>query len=59
MYQRNIKPVGWGVSGKVFHKIISLENLFLSWKEFKRSKTNKIDVQQFDFNLEDNIFQLR
>jgi len=28
----------------VFEKIISLENLFLAWREFKKGKTNKKDV---------------
>jgi retron-type reverse transcriptase len=35
-----------------------LENLFLAWKEFKVGKGSKQDVQEFEFNLEDNIFQL-
>jgi len=35
-----------------------LENLFLAWKEFKKGKGKKLDVQEFEFNLEDNIFQL-
>ncbi|MFH0852034.1 MAG: reverse transcriptase domain-containing protein [bacterium] len=45
---------GW----KVFEQIISLENLFLAWREFKRGKGNKPDVQEFEFNLEDNLFKL-
>jgi len=36
-----------------------LENLFLAWDEFKNGKRKKFDVQQFEYNLEDNIFQLR
>ncbi|MBU2214252.1 hypothetical protein KJ996_06500, partial [Patescibacteria group bacterium] len=35
-----------------------MENLFLAWREFRRGKKNKQDVQQFEYNLEDNIFQL-
>jgi RNA-directed DNA polymerase len=35
-----------------------LENLFLSWREFKKGKTKRKDVLEFEFNLEDNIFQL-
>lgn len=35
-----------------------MENLFRAWREFKRGKTKKTDVAQFDFNLEDNIFKL-
>jgi len=50
---------GGGISShKIFDEIISLENLFLAWQEFKRGKGNKFDVQEFEYNLEDNIFQL-
>jgi len=38
--------------------IISLDNLFLAWDEFKRGKTGKLEVQEFSFKLEDNIFKL-
>ena len=49
-----------GVGGhNIFDKIISLENLFLAWQEFRRGKRNKPDVQKFEYNLEDNIFGLR
>ena len=57
-------PLGGGLSGKAivhmdaFEKIISPENLFLAWHEFKRGKRKKKDVQQFEFSLEDNLFQL-
>jgi len=52
-----------GLNRKIYHKnvfyeIISLENLFLAWQEFRKGKTNKIDVQEFEFNLEDNLFEL-
>ncbi len=51
--------MGGGFKGShIFDEIISLENLFLAWSEFKRGKSKKIDVQQFKFCLEDNIFQL-
>ncbi len=42
----------------VFEKIISLENLFSAWDAFRRGKRNKPDVQRFEWNLEQNIFQL-
>lgn len=42
----------------LFEKIISLENLFSAWDEFKKDKRNKRDVQQFEWNLEENIFVL-
>ena len=66
MNQRNFEfnsVGGGGVRCKIFHnffdEIISLENLFLAWDEFKRGKRNKPDVQKFEYNLEDNIFQLQ
>jgi len=58
-YIKRFRVFGGGVhSHKIFDQIISLENLFLAWKEFKRGKKNKPDVQEFEFNLEDNLFQL-
>jgi RNA-directed DNA polymerase len=42
----------------LFVHVISLENLFSAWKEFKRGKTSKLEVQEFAFHLEDTIFQL-
>ncbi|MEK7138847.1 MAG: reverse transcriptase domain-containing protein [Patescibacteria group bacterium] len=35
-----------------------MDNLFSAWKEFKKGKTNKPDVQEFEFSLEDNLFQI-
>ncbi len=50
----------WGgaFSGCSFYHLISLENLFIAWNEFKKGKTKKLDVQEFTFNLENNIFNL-
>ncbi len=42
----------------VFEKIISLENLFSAWDKFKSDKQKRRDVQQFEWRLEENIFQL-
>lgn len=42
----------------IFSEIISLENLFSAWSEFKKDKANKPDVLEFELNLEKNIFQL-
>lgn len=50
--------VGIKICHNIFREIISLENLFLAWDEFRRGKKNRKDVQEFGFNLEDNIFQL-
>ena len=35
-----------------------MENLFLAWKEFRKGKSKKPDVQQVAFNLEDNLFRI-
>jgi len=42
----------------VFENIISLENLFSAWDKFKSDKQKKEDVCQFEWRLEQNIFQL-
>ena len=41
-----------------YERIISLENLLAAWKEFKRGKTRKQDVQEFDAALEENLFEI-
>src|SRR3989339_41725 len=41
-----------------FEDIVSVDNLLLAWTEFVRGKRNKPDVQEFQFNLMDNILQL-
>ena len=45
-------------SKNLFEEIISLENLFLAWKEFKKGKTKKYDVCQFTQHLRENIVKL-
>lgn len=42
----------------IFEKIISAENLFSAWDEFKKGKSSKKDVMNFEFKLEENIFDL-
>ncbi len=42
-----------------FNQIISVENLFLAWEEFKSGKTRRKDVAEFALNLEDSIFKLQ
>lgn len=41
-----------------YENIISIENLFQAWNEFKKGKRNKKDIQVFEKNLEDNLFDL-
>jgi len=42
----------------LFNRIISPENLFAAWETFKEDKGNKVDIAEFERNLEKNIFQL-
>lgn len=42
----------------MFDKIISLENLFFAWDEFRRGKAQRRDLMEFEINLENNIFKL-
>jgi len=42
----------------IFNEIISPENIFLAWDKFKSDKSNRQDVQQFEWRLEENIFKL-
>ena len=41
-----------------FANVISIENLFQAWGEFKKGKRKKKDVQLFERYLEDNLFGL-
>lgn len=43
----------------LYDRIISAENLFLAFYEFRQGKRHKEDVPEFEYNLEKNIFQLR
>jgi hypothetical protein len=46
------------IYNNLFDRIISPENLFSAWEVFKADKQNKVDVIQFEYELEKNIFQL-
>lgn len=43
---------------KLFDAIIAPENLFAAWDRFKQGKRGKLDVQEFERYLEQNIFKL-
>jgi len=49
---------GGAIHSNVFDDIISCENLIKAWREFKKGKIKKKDIQLFDFYLEENIFSL-
>ena len=42
-----------------FQKIAAMENLLEAWREFRRGKRGKRDVQELSLNLMDNLFSLR
>ena len=42
----------------MFQRIVSLENLFEAWREFRRGKSAKRDVMKFEWRLEDEVFRL-
>ena len=44
--------------GHSYEEIISVENLLEAWNEFKRGKTKKEGVQQFQFRLMEHILAL-
>jgi len=41
-----------------YDELISVENLFESWRAYKRGKSRKRDVMEFERHLEDNLFLL-
>lgn len=54
---------GLGHKGKTkfivsYQEIISLENLLLAWKNFRKGKQQKKDVQEFELHLMDHLIDL-
>lgn len=41
-----------------YSKLISIESIFQAWSEFRKGKRKRKDVQIFERNLEDNLFNL-
>jgi len=41
-----------------YNQLILIENLFQAWSEFRKGKRKRKDVQIFERNLEDNLFEL-
>ncbi len=46
------------VHKNIFDRIITPENLFHAWEEFRRGKGSRKDVQAFEWQLEQNILAL-
>ncbi len=42
----------------IYDKVITPENIFLGWKEFRQGKKKKKDIQEFERYLENNLFNL-
>ena len=42
-----------------YSNLISIENLFQAWSEFRKGKSKRFDVQEFERHLEDNLFELQ
>jgi len=42
----------------IYNNLISLENILICWDEFKKGKSKKYDVMEFERYLENNIFKL-
>jgi RNA-directed DNA polymerase len=56
MNKRQVHCVGGGLTWERVH---SSENLFAAWREFRRGKRKKREIQEFEFKLEDNLFELQ
>ncbi len=41
-----------------YDTMISIENLFFAWRQFRRGKRHRLDVQYFERHLETHIYQL-
>lgn len=46
------------VARNLFESMVSIENLFFCWDQFKRGKKKRKDIQHFNMYLEDFIFEL-
>lgn len=57
---RGQNPVGGGLNrfSHTYDDIISVENLLEAWKEFKKGKKLRKDVQEFELRLMENILSL-
>ncbi len=42
----------------IFERVIAPERLFAAWEEFRKGKSSRTDVQQFELRLEEHIFAL-
>jgi retron-type reverse transcriptase len=47
------------ITGSVFKKMTSLSAIFESWDHFRQGKRKRKDIQCFERNLEDNIWELQ
>lgn len=45
--------------GKIYNKIIRFKNILDAWHEFKKDKKTKLDVLEFEYNLEENLLTIQ
>jgi retron-type reverse transcriptase len=55
---------GGGIKRVLFHEgvfdsITTIDNLLAAWHEFRKGKRGKTDLRQFEYTLEDHLFQLQ
>jgi RNA-directed DNA polymerase len=43
---------------KDYFELFKLDNIFDAWRKFRRGKTGKADIMDFEMHLEDNLFSL-
>lgn len=43
---------------KNYDELFNLDNVFIAWRKFRRGKTSKADIMDFELHLEDNLFDL-
>ena len=56
--RRGYRGLSGKIHGSLFERIASFKNLLHAWFEFRKGKRKRRDVQEFEFNLEDNLLQL-
>lgn len=57
-YSMNNDRGGRSCHGFDFNDFISVENLLVAWKKFRKGKQSKPDVFNFEMDLENNLFEL-
>ena len=60
LWNTGVTALGGGIIHRsLFYQITSIENCFAAWREFRRGKGKRWDVQRFELRLEEDIFVLQ